>query len=51
VFSSPSEPWRDVMVAGQWVIQQGQHAHAQTITEDFQRAMQELQRSTLSPTL
>ena len=28
VFSSPTAPWRDVMVAGRWVIRDGVHAEA-----------------------
>ena len=39
VFSSPSAPWRDVMVAGRWVICDGVHAGAHGIGERFAAAM------------
>jgi len=42
VFSSPSAPWRDVMVAGRWVIRDGVHAEARSIGERFAAAMREL---------
>jgi formimidoylglutamate deiminase len=42
VFSSPGAPWRDVMVAGQWVLRGGVHARAETIRRDFAQAMAEL---------
>jgi len=42
VFSGPTAPWRDVMVAGRWVIRDGVHAAAQTIRERFAAAMAEL---------
>jgi formimidoylglutamate deiminase len=42
VFSSPAKPWRDVMVAGRWVVQGGRHAQAGPIALAFARAMQEL---------
>jgi formimidoylglutamate deiminase len=42
VFSSPAQPWRDVMVAGQWVIRHGQHALGARIAHDFEQAMGQL---------
>jgi formimidoylglutamate deiminase len=42
VFSSPTAPWRDVMVAGRWVIRDGVHADAQAIGARFAAAMAEL---------
>ncbi len=42
VFSSPSKPWRDVMVNGQWVIQNGAHRHQAEIAKEFARVMHEL---------
>ena len=44
VFSSPGSPWRDVMVAGRWVLQAHQHAQAGLITRRFEQAMDELWR-------
>jgi formimidoylglutamate deiminase len=42
VFSSPSAPLRDVMVAGRWAVRDGRHAHADAIARRFERAMQEI---------
>ena len=42
VFSSPSRPWRDVMVAGRWVIREHRHAQGATIAQDFARTMAQL---------
>ena len=42
VFSSPAEPWRDVMVAGRWVCTAGQHPRAAAINRDFFQAMAEM---------
>jgi formimidoylglutamate deiminase len=42
VFSSPVATWRDVMVAGRWVIRDGVHAGAPEIGERFATAMAEL---------
>ncbi len=42
VFSSPSAPWRDVMVAGRWVIEGGVHAAARAIGERFAAALGDL---------
>ena len=42
VFSSPTARWRDVMVAGRWVIRDGVHAQAQKIGARFAAAMAEL---------
>jgi formimidoylglutamate deiminase len=46
VFSSPSQPWQDVMVAGQWVIRGGQHPQAAKVARQFEQAMQQLQKIT-----
>ncbi|MGZ8259207.1 MAG: formimidoylglutamate deiminase [Caldimonas sp.] len=35
VFSSPQPAWRDVMVAGRWVLRDGEHAAAREIAERF----------------
>jgi formimidoylglutamate deiminase len=45
VFSSPSRPWRDVLVNGQWVVQNGAHRHQATIAAEFTRVMHELWKS------
>lgn len=42
VFSSPARPWRDVMVAGRWVIKDRQHARAAEVARHFTRAMTQL---------
>ena len=42
VFSSPARPWRDVMVAGRWVVRGHLHARAAPIAEAFVAAMQRL---------
>ncbi len=42
VFSSPTAPWRDVMVAGRWVIRDGVHGAAHAIGAKFVAAMAEL---------
>ncbi len=42
VFSSPTSSWRDVMVAGRWVIRDGRHASAAMIAERFASALGEL---------
>jgi len=39
---SPVRPWRDVMVAGRWVIQGHRHQQTATIAQDFGQAMAEL---------
>jgi formimidoylglutamate deiminase len=39
VFSSPVKPWRDVMVAGRWVIRDGHHPFASRAAEQFVSAM------------
>jgi formimidoylglutamate deiminase len=39
VFSSPVKPWRDVMVAGRWVIRDGNHPIASRAAEQFVSAM------------
>ena len=42
VFSSPAQPWRDVMVAGHWVIRDRRHAQGDAIAQRFGQAMTEL---------
>ena len=42
VFSSPGHPWRDVMVAGQWVIRDGAHAKEKAIAAAFGETMARL---------
>jgi len=42
VFSSPARPWRDVMVAGRWVLSGRQHAGHERIARRFEAAMQAL---------
>ena len=40
VFSSPGRPWRDVMVAGRWVISGHRHASKEATARRFEAAMQ-----------
>ncbi len=42
LFSSPGSPWRDVLVAGHWVIRDHRHAQAEAIARRFEAAMHEL---------
>ena len=42
VFSSPGSPWRDVMVAGNWVVRSHHHARAREIAGRFEEAMNSL---------
>jgi formimidoylglutamate deiminase len=42
IFSSPSQPWRDVMVAGRWALRAHRHEHAESIAHRFAAAMHEL---------
>ena len=42
VFSSPTAPWRDVMVAGRWLIRDRAHASAALIGERFAAVLGEL---------
>jgi formimidoylglutamate deiminase len=39
VFAGATRAWRDVMVAGRWVLREHQHAQAAAIAERFERAM------------
>lgn len=39
VFSSPARPWRDVMVAGRWAVQNHRHPQAEAIGQAFEEAM------------
>jgi formimidoylglutamate deiminase len=42
VFSSPGRPWRDVMVAGRFVVREHRHPRANEISTGFEAAMQQL---------
>lgn len=42
VFSSPGRPWRDVMVAGRFIVRDHRHANASAVAADFERAMAQL---------
>jgi formimidoylglutamate deiminase len=42
VFSSPSSPWHDVMVAGRWVVSAHRHPGADAIADRFVATMAEL---------
>jgi formimidoylglutamate deiminase len=42
VFSSPGRPWRDVLVAGRWVVREHRHEGATRIARDFDAAMRSL---------
>jgi formimidoylglutamate deiminase len=42
VFSSPGRPWRDVMVAGHWVVREHRHSTGDTIARRFEAAMREI---------
>ncbi|WP_066337346.1 formimidoylglutamate deiminase [Azohydromonas lata] len=42
VFASPARPWRDVLVAGRWAIQDGRHAQGAGIAGRFRSAMEAL---------
>jgi formimidoylglutamate deiminase len=42
VFSSPGRPWRDVMVAGRWIVQDHRHAGAAEAADGFERTMRVL---------
>jgi len=42
IFSSPGRPWRDVMVAGRWVVRNHHHAASESIARSFEAAMQEI---------
>jgi formimidoylglutamate deiminase len=42
VFSSPGRPWRDVMVAGRWVVQDHRRPGAFDVADRFEAAMREL---------
>lgn len=48
VFASPSRPWRDVLVAGGWVLQDHRHARQDAIAQAFDAAMAALWESELS---
>jgi len=39
VFSSPTLPWRDVLVAGRWRIRAGRHPAAAAIARRYDAAM------------
>lgn len=42
IFSSPISPWRDVMVAGKWVVRAHHHSGAAAIAHRFGEAMRSL---------
>ncbi len=42
VFSSPGRPWRDVMVAGRWVVREHRHSGGEPIAKRFVAAMREV---------
>ena len=42
VFSSPGRPWRDVMVGGQFVVQEHRHEKGAAVASQFEAAMQQL---------
>ena len=42
VFAGPTRPWRDVLVAGRWVIRDGRHADGEGIAGRFGGAMEAL---------
>ncbi len=42
VFAGATRPWRDVMVAGRWVLREHQHAKGAVIAARFAQAMQNL---------
>ncbi len=42
VFSSPCRPWRDVMVAGEWVVRDHRHPHSAAIAARFMAVLQVL---------
>ncbi|MEO7116834.1 MAG: formimidoylglutamate deiminase [Caldimonas sp.] len=42
VFSSPTAPWRDVMVAGRWVFRNGLHLDSEAIAERYAGTLMEL---------
>jgi len=44
VFSSPAAAWRDVMVAGRWVVRDHRHDGEDAIAARFESAMQALSR-------
>lgn len=48
VFSSPAPAWRDVLVAGRWVLREGAHPRAEEIAHRFDDAMRELWWDTTS---
>ena len=45
IFASQQNPVKDVMVNGQWVIQNGQHQHQSTIADAFADILTEFSRS------
>lgn len=49
VFSSPGRPWRDVMVAGRWVVREHVHPGSAGIAARFAAAMESLWREDEPP--
>jgi hypothetical protein len=45
VFSSPTLPWRDVMVAGRWRIRAGRHRGAAAIARRYAKTIEALSGS------
>jgi formimidoylglutamate deiminase len=42
VFAGALRPWRDVMVAGRWVLREHQHADGSAVAARFEQAMNTL---------
>ena len=42
VFAAPAAPFRDVMVAGRWVLRNGHHAAGEMLAAAFESAMIQL---------
>ena len=42
VFSSPGRPWRDVLVAGRWIVRGHRHAQAAAVAARFENAMKQI---------
>ena len=42
IFASNSNPVKDVMVRGKWLVKDGQHIYKEKITHDFRMTITEL---------
>jgi formimidoylglutamate deiminase len=42
VFSSPGRPWRDVLVAGRWIVRDHRHCAADEVARKFEAAMTQI---------